>query len=70
MIVYVFKTSVKTKKQVKAIASHLDGVDQITKWNFDLQDCDRILRVEAKNIESKDICKLMQKLDHDCVELN
>ena len=69
MIIYVFKTSVKTKKQVKTIATHLDDVKQIAKWNFDLKDCDKILRVEAKNIDSGTICDLLQSLDYHCVEL-
>lgn len=69
MVIYVFKTSVKTKKQVKTIAMHLDDVKQIAKWNFDLQDCDKILRVEAKNIDSAKICDLLQSLDYHCVEL-
>lgn len=69
MTVYVFKTSVKTKKQVKNIAYHLNSVAQITKWNFDLQDCDKILRVEAKNMDSRQICELMQSLEYHCSEL-
>ncbi len=33
-MVYVFKTSVKFKKQIKLIAAVFDNSNEIKKWNF------------------------------------
>ena len=47
-MIYVFKTSVKTKRQVKQLQPHINKVLPIKKWNFDLEDCDKILRIDSK----------------------
>ena len=47
-MIYVFKTSVKTKKQVTKIKPHIDKILPKAKWNFDLDDCDKILRIDSE----------------------
>ena len=44
MDVQVFKTSLTHPRQVKRVSAGLTGVGR---WNFDLDDCDHVLRVEA-----------------------
>ena len=68
-MVYVFKTSVKYKKQIKQIAKELNKISQIQEWNFDLEDCDKILRIVARNLNSMLICNLLNSLGIDCNEL-
>ena len=68
-MVYVFKTSVKFKKQIKEIAKELDKVNKIQKWNFDLEDCDKILRIEAKKLNPSKINSLLNTLGFHCTEL-
>lgn len=68
-MIYIFKTSVKFKKQIKEIAIRLDTLTEIKKWNFDLEDCDKILRIEStKNICLK-IISVLNNQNIDCVEL-
>jgi len=64
--VMVFKTSLKYKKQIKPLAKSLN---QYGKWNFDLEDCDNILRVEAHPSHAKTIISLMQIHGYYCEEL-
>ena len=47
-MIYVFKTSVKTKNQAKGLKPHLDKLLPNAKWNFDLEDCDKILRIDSE----------------------
>jgi hypothetical protein len=68
-MVYLFKTSVKTKVAIKKLAPVLDKLSFINKWNFDLQDCDNILRIEASEFDSEIICKLLKSLGYSCAEL-
>ena len=47
-MIHVFKTSVKNKTQIKKLEPVFDSNFQDIKWNFDLEDCDKILRIESK----------------------
>lgn len=68
-MVYVFKTSVTDKKQVKSISKNLNEINAIKKWNFDLEDCDNILRIVSDIDVSNTICKTLDALNYSCVEL-
>ena len=47
-MIYVFKTSVRTKSQVRQLKPHINKILPNEKWNFDLHDCDNILRIVSK----------------------
>lgn len=47
MEVLVFKTNLRYKKQVSALTTHMSNVPGIVRWNVDLDDIDKILRIEA-----------------------
>jgi hypothetical protein len=47
-MIYVFKTSVNTKMQVKKLKPHIDKILPQAKWNFDLNDCDKVLRIDSE----------------------
>ena len=68
-MVYVFKTSVATKKQVKQLRPFLDALLEPAAWNFDLQDCDKILRIETDENKVRDITGLLQQHAFFCTEL-
>ena len=39
-MIFIFKTSVKTKTQIKKLKPHIDFTLAKAKWNFDLKDRD------------------------------
>ena len=67
--VLVFKTSVsfKTVGIVKPVLDKL--MNRTEKWNFDLEDCDRILRVESVSVQAAVIMEKMKSLGMFCEEL-
>lgn len=68
-MIYVFKTSVKTRNQVKALKPHIDKILPEAKWNFDLEDYDKILRIDSdENIVLK-ITDLLTIHKFYCAEL-
>lgn len=69
MDVLVFSTSVKEKRQVSRVTTLLTKVPAIAQWNFDLDDCDNILRIEANNLSPRYIESLLQKAGINCREL-
>jgi hypothetical protein len=53
-MIYVFKTSVKNKNQVNKLKPDINSILPDEKWSFDLEDCDRILRIDSdENIVSR-----------------
>ena len=47
MEVLVFKTNLRYKKQVSALTSQMSSLQGVLRWNVDLDDRDKILRIEA-----------------------
>jgi len=68
-MVLVFKTSVKNRKSAAKLKSALDNIESVSKWNFDLSDCDKILRIEAGADISPDIISVMSENGYQCTEL-
>ena len=68
-MVYVFKTSVKDKRQVKSLSKKLNKIHAIKKWNFDLEDCDNILRIVSDIDVSNSVCQTLDALNYSCIEL-
>jgi hypothetical protein len=69
-MVEVFKTNVENKDQALQILESLKKKFPRLKINFDLDDCDKILRVEGKNISSGAIIALMKSNKFLCQVLH
>jgi len=65
-MVEVFKTNVQKKTQSKMLLSVLSEAFPSFKINFDLSDCDKVLRVEGDNIEALRIMILVKKYGVKC----
>ncbi len=68
-MIFVFKTSVKTKLQVKKLKPHIDNTLPKAKWNFDLEDCDNILRIDSNENIVMPIKNLLNIHKFNCEEL-
>ena len=68
-MIFVFKTSVKTKMQAKNLKPHIDNILPKAKWNFDLEDCDKILRVDCEENIVLKITDLLNIHNYHCEEL-
>ncbi len=68
-MIFVFKTSVKTKLQVKKLKPHIDERAPNTKWNFDLEDIDKILRIDSEENIVLPIIELLNMHNYRCEEL-
>ena len=68
--VLVFKTSVRKRGKVNYLAPFLnDLINEHGRWNFDLEDCDNILRVETCGPDADEISVLLQEHGFLCEEL-
>jgi hypothetical protein len=65
-MVEVFKTNVQKKAQSKMLLCILSEAFPSFKINFDLSDCDKVLRVEGDNMEALRIMRLVKKHGFTC----
>ena len=65
----IFKTDVVCSNDANYIICCLQKLVFDTQINFDLQDCDHILRIEGKHISSKKIVDSLKKMGYQCAEL-
>jgi len=70
MEILVFITSVENPEQVSEVQPLLTAVPAINGWNFDLDDRDNILRIEANDIPPGYIESLLQTAGFACRELD
>ena len=69
MEVLVFKTNIRYRKHINAIEPHIANYPGIIKWNVDLKDADKILRVETMDLHPSKIEGLVQRAGYKCEEL-
>lgn len=69
-MVEVFKTDVYEEERSLAIVETLLQYFPDNKINFDLQDCDKILRIEGENVLSERIKELLNEAGYRCEVLD
>jgi hypothetical protein len=67
-MILVFKTSVDSATKIEMVKPHLDQIPAVHKWNFDLWDCDKILRVDGPAEISPTVIHTLNKQGFNCVE--
>ena len=65
-MVEVFRTNVRHKRQAKLLLNVMARQFPLLKINFDLEDCDKILRVEGGNICQRTITALVTDNGYRC----
>jgi len=62
----IYKTSVATLKQVQQLQLLLNKIPLIKQWNFDLDDCDHILRIISQDSQPQVVCQLLHTEGFNC----
>lgn len=65
-MVEVFKTNVAEVDRSNLLLQRLLSHFPANKINFDLEDCDRILRVEGENVLPEKIMEILNEEGHFC----
>jgi hypothetical protein len=66
MLIEVFKTNVQEEEQSKLLIEKLFYLFPDCRINFDLEDCDKILRIEGNNFLIERITFLLQSNGFEC----
>lgn len=70
MIVEVFKTSVESEAQANELMIMLLHHFPDSRINFDLQDCDKVLRIEGTDFTNLKVVELMGRNGIACTVLD
>jgi hypothetical protein len=66
VIIKVFKTDVDKREDAYEILEVLDKLLKPIRVTFDLEDCDRILRVEGKDFETDEVINVLNLCGFYC----
>ena len=69
-MVEVFKTNVQKISESRLLIQKLFEKFQIDKISFDLEDCDKVLRIEGKYISPNEIIELIISFGYQCEVLS
>ncbi|MBS1916123.1 MAG: hypothetical protein JST87_07590 [Bacteroidetes bacterium] len=68
-MIEVFKTNVQRTSQAKRIITILHEHLPNSRINFDLEDCDKVLRIDSPRIINADIITMLEQNGFFCEEL-
>lgn len=67
--IHLLKTQIKTEEEKFLLNSILNNNLAIIKWNIDLDDCDKVLRIVSDALSLQEIINLLQSNHLFCEEL-
>ena len=68
-MIFVFRTNLSDISEIKQLQPVLDKSLPNAKWNFDLEDCDKILRIDSQMPITATAMKVLQDHGDECEEL-
>lgn len=67
--IHIFKTNIHSVEQIKNADSFLSTHSKIEKWNIDLDDCDKVLRIESCPLVINDVIESLAPFNIYCEAL-
>ncbi|MCC5941880.1 MAG: hypothetical protein JJU37_10095 [Balneolaceae bacterium] len=64
--ILVFKTSIQTPVEVQFLASLLDKQNGIASWSVELDDWEKILRIESGGISPDEVIAILERINIQC----
>jgi len=64
--ILIFKTSIQTPLEVRFLSTVLDKHNGISSWSVDLDDWEKILRIESTGITNGEVISLLTGLNIRC----
>jgi hypothetical protein len=70
MEILVFKTNLRYRKNILHAGDFLNQLQGIIRWNVDLHDKDKVLRIEAKDLNPRIVESTLSNAGYSCEELH
>jgi len=69
MQILIFRTSISTRTDLKRLRELLSRYPQVEKWNVDLEDWEKILRIECNGLTTSELIVALRTVDIYAAEL-
>lgn len=69
MQILIFRTSISTRNDLKRLRELLSRYPQVEKWNVDLEDWEKILRIECNGLTAGELIVALRTADIYAAEL-
>lgn len=71
MQIFILKTNIKSKQKAATLKPVFEKTPAVLDWNIDLQDIDKVLRIEAaETVKESEIINLIRTQGFYCETLN
>ncbi|HET7002215.1 MAG TPA: hypothetical protein VFI33_12925 [Puia sp.] len=67
--IFIFKTNIQTEFDKLRIKNVLDASQKVLKWNIDMDDADRVLRIVSDSLRPEQIISVLDYVGFECTEL-
>jgi hypothetical protein len=67
--IFIFKTNIQTEFDKLRIKNVLDASQKVLKWNIDMDDADRVLRIVSDSLRPDQIISVLDYVGFECTEL-
>ena len=67
--ILIFRTSITTKQDVKRVETLFAQYSHIHKWSVDLEDWEKVLRIESEGISVAEVIEALQTINICASEL-
>ena len=67
--ILVFKTNIARKRDLKQLKPVFESRTEVLKWNVDLDDDDKVLRIESTDLAAETVENLLLTIGFKCSEL-
>jgi hypothetical protein len=67
--ILIFKTNIQTEFDKLRIKNVLDASQKVLKWNIDMDDADRVLRIVSDSLSPEQIISVLDYVGFECTEL-
>lgn len=67
--IFIFKTNIQTEFDRLRIKNVLDASQKVLKWNIDMDDADRVLRIVSDSLRPEQIISVLDYVGFECTEL-
>ena len=67
--IFIFKTNIQTEFDKLRIKNVLDASQKVLKWNIDMDDADRVLRIVSDSLRPEQIISVLDYIGFECSEL-
>lgn len=66
----ILKSNIKTREDVQKVHQAFNQLKYIQRWTVDLDDWERVLKIESFVLSCDNIAAILEKIGYECSELN